>query len=161
MLIYTYAIAWRPKYSSLIREDERTISFNLSIQLMPAGGIRWVSHTVLALLNVTEMQHLEWMSLGDAGWPRVCEICHASNRFMEGRQIMNASSEKYTVRPQNDPVQSQYICKGIHSGRPSYSQPSDALATKNLCKFWIPCGSRMFDETSKYFLTFVCGFDYL
>ncbi|XP_051914558.1 titin isoform X3 [Hippocampus zosterae] len=52
--------------------------------------------------------------------------------FKEGQWIMNSSSDKYTVTPQNDPAQSQYICQGIHSGRPSYSQRSDALATKNL-----------------------------
>ncbi|XP_077430957.1 cell adhesion molecule CEACAM5 isoform X3 [Vanacampus margaritifer] len=52
--------------------------------------------------------------------------------FMEGQQIVNSSSDKYTVTPQNDPVQSQYICQGVRSGRPSYSKGSDPLATRNL-----------------------------
>ncbi|XP_077369722.1 obscurin-like protein 1 [Festucalex cinctus] len=52
--------------------------------------------------------------------------------YKEGHWIVNSSSDKYTVTPQNDPVQSQYICQGIRNGRPSYSKHSDPLATRNL-----------------------------
>ncbi|XP_057683015.1 carcinoembryonic antigen-related cell adhesion molecule 5 isoform X2 [Corythoichthys intestinalis] len=52
--------------------------------------------------------------------------------FMEGQWIPNSSSDKYTVTPQNDPKQSQYVCQGIRLGRPSFSKKSDPLTTKNL-----------------------------
>ncbi|XP_077585900.1 hemicentin-1 [Stigmatopora nigra] len=52
--------------------------------------------------------------------------------LMEGQVILNTSSNRYTVTPQNDPKQSDYVCQGIRPGRPSYSKRSDALATKNL-----------------------------
>ncbi|XP_037136662.1 titin isoform X2 [Syngnathus acus] len=52
--------------------------------------------------------------------------------FIEGQRIANASSDRYTVTPQNDPQQSQYVCRGDRNGQPSYSQDSESLATKNL-----------------------------
>ncbi|XP_077464560.1 cell adhesion molecule CEACAM5 [Stigmatopora argus] len=52
--------------------------------------------------------------------------------FIEGQVILNTSSNRYTVTPQNDPKQSEYVCRGIRPGRPSYSKRSDPLATKNL-----------------------------
>ncbi|XP_061669289.1 B-cell receptor CD22-like [Syngnathoides biaculeatus] len=52
--------------------------------------------------------------------------------FSKGQQLVNSSSDRYTVTPQNDPEQSQYICQGIRSGRPSYSKGSAPLTTRNL-----------------------------
>ncbi|XP_061552397.1 titin-like [Phycodurus eques] len=66
-----------------------------------------------------------------------CEVKGSEDKwnytwFTKGERLMNSSSDKYTVTPQNDPEQSQYICQGIRSGRPSYSKGSDPLATRNL-----------------------------
>ncbi|XP_031167297.2 titin-like isoform X1 [Sander lucioperca] len=52
--------------------------------------------------------------------------------FKEGHPINFSLSEKHTVTPENDPEQSLYTCKGIRTGRPSYSKTSDSFHTKNL-----------------------------
>ncbi|XP_031700313.1 titin [Anarrhichthys ocellatus] len=52
--------------------------------------------------------------------------------FKDGQPIDLQPSEKHAVTPQNDPEQSLYTCKGIRTGRPSYSRSSDSLKTKNL-----------------------------
>uniref|UniRef100_UPI003AAA349D uncharacterized protein n=1 Tax=Centroberyx gerrardi TaxID=166262 RepID=UPI003AAA349D len=50
----------------------------------------------------------------------------------EGQKIDQAHSEKHTVTPQDNPNQSQYICQGTRSGRPSFSTKSEPFKTKNL-----------------------------
>ncbi|XP_049611138.1 B-cell receptor CD22 isoform X2 [Syngnathus scovelli] len=66
-----------------------------------------------------------------------CGVKHSKDTwnyqwFMEGQRIANTSSDRYTVTPQNDPQQSQYVCRGVRNGQPSYSKDSESLATKNL-----------------------------
>nr|XP_040048759.1 hemicentin-2 isoform X1 [Gasterosteus aculeatus aculeatus] len=66
-----------------------------------------------------------------------CEV-HGSQdmwnyTWFKADQLINLlPSGKHTVTPQNDPEQSQYTCRGISTGRPSYSRRSDSLQTKNL-----------------------------
>ncbi|XP_077947331.1 basement membrane-specific heparan sulfate proteoglycan core protein isoform X2 [Gasterosteus aculeatus] len=66
-----------------------------------------------------------------------CEV-HGSQdmwnyTWYKADQLINLlPSKKHTVTPQNDPEQSQYTCRGISTGRPSYSRRSDSLQTKNL-----------------------------
>ncbi|KAM4610085.1 B-cell receptor CD22-like isoform 1-T1 [Polymixia lowei] len=50
----------------------------------------------------------------------------------EGQELPLAHSSEHTVTPKDDPNQSQYSCKGIRTGRPSYSTTSDPFKTKNL-----------------------------
>ncbi|KAM8862513.1 basement membrane-specific heparan sulfate proteoglycan core protein [Spinachia spinachia] len=52
--------------------------------------------------------------------------------FKAEQQLSLPPSAKHTVTPQNDPEQSQYTCRGISTGRPSYSRFSDSLQTRNL-----------------------------
>nr|XP_019951972.1 PREDICTED: immunoglobulin superfamily member 1-like [Paralichthys olivaceus] len=66
-----------------------------------------------------------------------CEV-QASNDnwnytwFREGKPIDLPPSERHTVTPQSDPEQSLYTCRGVRSGRPSYSKLSNSFKTKNL-----------------------------
>lgn len=64
-----------------------------------------------------------------------CVDSYVSHRFKEGHPINFSLSEKHTVTPENDPEQSLYTCKGIRTGRPSYSKTSDSFHTKNLRKY--------------------------
>ncbi|KAM7411848.1 hypothetical protein PAMA_021701 [Pampus argenteus] len=52
--------------------------------------------------------------------------------FKAGEPIILQASEKHTATPQNDPEQSAYTCRGIRTGRPSYSEESSSFTTKNL-----------------------------
>ncbi|XP_029975297.1 titin [Salarias fasciatus] len=52
--------------------------------------------------------------------------------YKEEKEIELVTAERHFVTPQNDPDQSDYRCRGIRSGRPSYSKQSDSYATKNL-----------------------------
>ncbi|XP_059190177.1 titin [Centropristis striata] len=52
--------------------------------------------------------------------------------FKAGERIDRPPSEKHTVTPQDDPEQSLYTCRGIRTGRPSYSTDSHSYKTKNL-----------------------------
>ncbi|XP_032376618.1 sialoadhesin [Etheostoma spectabile] len=52
--------------------------------------------------------------------------------WFKEEQPINLLSEKHTVTPENNPEQSEYSCRGIRTGRPSYSKPSDSFKTKNL-----------------------------
>lgn len=52
--------------------------------------------------------------------------------FREDEQMELSHSEKHVVTPQNDQDQSVYTCKGVRSGRPSYSKTSSSFGTKNL-----------------------------
>ncbi|XP_047186934.1 basement membrane-specific heparan sulfate proteoglycan core protein isoform X2 [Scophthalmus maximus] len=52
--------------------------------------------------------------------------------FREGQPIDLPPSKRHVVTPQNDPEQSLYTCRGISTGRPSYSKLSESFKTKNL-----------------------------
>ncbi|KAL6119610.1 fcrl5 [Pungitius sinensis] len=52
--------------------------------------------------------------------------------FKAGQHIDLPPSEKHIVTPLNNPEQSEYTCRGISTGRPSYSRNSDSFQTKNL-----------------------------
>ncbi|KAM6983048.1 cell adhesion molecule CEACAM5 [Tautogolabrus adspersus] len=52
--------------------------------------------------------------------------------FREDKPINDPPSERHTVTPQDNPEQSQYTCKGIRNGRPSYTKTSEHFTTKNL-----------------------------
>lgn len=54
------------------------------------------------------------------------------HRFRNDQPIDEPPSKRHIVTPENDPEQSLYTCKGIRSGRPSYSEISNELTTKNL-----------------------------
>lgn len=61
---------------------------------------------------------------GDLGW---------EFKWYKGdEEIAESSSEKHVITPQNDPDQSEYMCEGVRSGRPSYTKRSQPLKTKNL-----------------------------
>ncbi|XP_071376559.1 basement membrane-specific heparan sulfate proteoglycan core protein [Centroberyx affinis] len=53
-------------------------------------------------------------------------------REEQQQKIDLAHSEKHTVTPQDNPNQSQYICQGTRTGRPSFSTKSEPFKTKNL-----------------------------
>ncbi|XP_056131141.1 hemicentin-2-like [Lampris incognitus] len=52
--------------------------------------------------------------------------------FREKEEIPLFHSDQHLVTPQDDPQQSQYTCKGVRTGRPSYSTLSEPFKTKNL-----------------------------
>ncbi|XP_062420843.1 titin isoform X2 [Pungitius pungitius] len=52
--------------------------------------------------------------------------------FKAGQHINRPPSKNHLVTPQNNPEQSEYTCRGISTGRPSYSRNSDSFQTKNL-----------------------------
>ncbi|KAJ0036762.1 hypothetical protein NQD34_005439 [Periophthalmus magnuspinnatus] len=52
--------------------------------------------------------------------------------FKGGKKIEQLLSETHTITPQNDPDQSEYMCQGNRTGRPSYTKRSEPLKTNNL-----------------------------
>ncbi|XP_033825187.2 hemicentin-1 [Periophthalmus magnuspinnatus] len=52
--------------------------------------------------------------------------------FKGGKKIEQLLSEMHTITPQNDPDQSEYMCQGNRTGRPSYTKRSEPLKTNNL-----------------------------
>ncbi|XP_072223487.1 basement membrane-specific heparan sulfate proteoglycan core protein isoform X2 [Leuresthes tenuis] len=65
-----------------------------------------------------------------------CEVADGNSWnytwFRDGQTIDLPPAETHKVTPQDDPEQSQYICRGERDGRPSYSEKSDSYKTKNL-----------------------------
>uniref|UniRef100_A0A3Q2CWJ9 Basement membrane-specific heparan sulfate proteoglycan core protein-like n=1 Tax=Cyprinodon variegatus TaxID=28743 RepID=A0A3Q2CWJ9_CYPVA len=66
-----------------------------------------------------------------------CEVVGSQDNwnytwFKESEQLNQASLSTHSVTPSNDPDQSEYICQGIRTKRPLYSQRSDSYKTKNL-----------------------------
>ncbi|XP_073326373.1 hemicentin-1 [Pagrus major] len=102
------------------------------------------SHSQAVKLDVKERPKADIILL--TGWSEVfstdslvlkCGVQNSQDSwnytwFKENQPIDVLPSEKHIVTPQNDPDQSQYTCRGIRTGRPSYSKISDHLRTKNL-----------------------------
>ncbi|KAM7404777.1 hypothetical protein PAMP_012091 [Pampus punctatissimus] len=100
----------------------------------------------------SQVKHLEFKERPRAvilpltGWSEVfstdslvlkCEVEESQDTwnytwFKAGTPISLQASEKHTATPQNDPEQSEYTCRGIRTGRPSYSKDSSSFTTKNL-----------------------------
>ncbi|XP_054642037.1 B-cell receptor CD22 isoform X2 [Dunckerocampus dactyliophorus] len=106
-----------------IFETEQSLASRLQVEERPSANI-------IVLTGWSEVFSTDSLVLQ-------CEVKGSKDTwnytwFMKGQGIVNSSSDKYTVTPQNDPEQSQYTCQGIRTGRPSYSTKSDSLTTKNL-----------------------------
>lgn len=75
----------------------------------------------------------------DGFWLRLKKFKHSIqkklHRFRNDQPIDELPSARHIVTPENDPEQSLYTCRGIRSGRPSYSETSDHLTTKNLREY--------------------------
>ncbi|KAG7256245.1 hypothetical protein CRUP_017142 [Coryphaenoides rupestris] len=52
--------------------------------------------------------------------------------WTRGGQELLTYHEKHIVTPDEDPDQSQYVCRGIRTSRPFYSTPSEPFKTTNL-----------------------------
>ncbi|KAM8754905.1 hemicentin-1 [Acanthopagrus schlegelii] len=102
------------------------------------------SQTQAVKLNVEERPKAEIILL--TGWSEVFSTdtlllkCGVQNSqdlwnytwFKADVELPSDLSQTHKVTPQNDPVQSDYTCQGIRTGRPSYSKTSDHYKTKNL-----------------------------
>ncbi|CAL1606233.1 unnamed protein product [Knipowitschia caucasica] len=102
-------------------------------------------HSQSAIIQVKERPSASVLLL--TGWSEVfstdslvlqCEARDSEDKdwefqwFKGDEKIEQPLSYEHTVTPQNDPDQSQYMCQGVRSGRPSYTKHSQPLKTTNL-----------------------------
>lgn len=102
-------------------------------------------HSWSVTVNVNERPSASQLLL--TGWSEVFSTdslvlkCQAENTenndwrfkwFKAGEEVTQSLSETHVITPQNDPDQSEYMCQGIRTGRPSYTKRSEPLKTKNL-----------------------------